>query len=289
MKKDLRIGVHNSIEGGVCNAVFEAESLGTNTMQLFLHSPRTWQFKGISQDDARRFKVEVDERDIKPVIVHSSYLIHPLSENSDLLGKSKKLLSEELKYSDLITAEYYVIHIRGNKKHDLEVNTKNLFNFFRFLPEYKHVKLLLENSASGLTSNISNLVYIFNGVKEISVVGGICIDTAHLYQAGYDITKKEGIRKFLSELGDKNLVKLIHLNDSKTEVGSYIDKHEHIGVGRIGIDGFKTFFTYTNFHRLPIILETPRPSVEYDIKNLRAVKEDIFGVRISRGKGKYKR
>lgn len=284
MRMNLHIGVHNSIKGGICNAVLEAELLGTNTMQLFLHSPRTWKFEKISQDDARKFQVEVDKSGIRPVVVHSSYLIHPLSEDARLVERSKELLVKELENADLLTAEYYVMHIRENKKLDLEDNAKTLFVFFKSLPKFNKVRILLENSASGLTSNIQNLVYIFNYMKKLPFVGGICVDTAHLYQAGYDINQKSGIDRFLYELRDPSLVKLIHLNDSKTESGSCIDKHEHIGLGKIGIKGFKMFFTQTDFHLLPMILETPRPSIEYDIENLRVVKETIFGMKVGKKK-----
>ncbi len=274
----LRIGFNNSISGGILNAIAESEILTTNTIQIFLHSPRVWEFDDISIDDAKIFRKEVKTKGINPIVVHSSYLLSPLSEISEKVKKTKDLLTCELMNADLIHADYYVFHLRENKAYNFEKNIELLLEFFSDIPKPKFVKILLENLAVGITSDISDLVEVYKAFKQTGLFGGLCIDSAHAYQAGYDIATDEGIDALLSAIGDKRIVKLIHLNDSKTKLASRIDRHEHIGKGKIGIDGFKRFFSRTKFYKLPIILETPRQSLEDDIKNLAVVKKHIFSI-----------
>ncbi len=265
------IGVHTSIKGGITNAVEECKILKTNALQLFLHSPRSWSFS-FNKHAADLFKKKKKELGIKFVAVHSSYLINPLSENQQTLKKSVELFKLELLYSDMIAADAYVIHIRGNKKKTVEENIQLFYDFVKSVGSFK-TPLIIENSASAMGSILSNLRLIYERFKQ-KEIKGFCLDTAHLFEAGYDIRKKDVMSKISNEIEIEKVV-MIHMNDSKTDLSSHTDRHHHIGMGEIGVDGFKNFFSFYNFSRLPVILETPKKSLEDDIKNLTAAKKII--------------
>lgn len=265
------IGVHNSINGSILNAIEECRVLKTNASQIFLHSPRVWKIKELSKGDITLFKKYKNEAGIIFFVVHSSYLINPLSENKDTLKKSINLIEKELNDSKKLEADYYIIHIRENKKLSLDENIKNLEKFFKKIKIDYH-KILLENSANGIGSSIKNLVYISKRIEKIS---GICLDTAHLFESGYDIREKSDVEKILEDLSDLKLLKMIHMNDSKTNLSSKIDRHQHISKGKIGEEGFKNFFSFKDFKKLPIILETPKKDLKDDLKNLTKAKEII--------------
>jgi deoxyribonuclease-4 len=272
----MRIGVHNSTNGGILNVIKEIEFLKTNATQFFIHSPRIWNIKEIDENEKKIFKDSIKRIDIFPVVVHSSYLINPLSKNIETVEKSKNLLESELKNSAGIS-DYYVLHIKENRDETLDENIKKLINFFKKLKLNDSVKILFENSAWGLTSDIKNLFKFYNSLKDYSPVYGLCLDTAHIYEAGYDIRTKEGVERILENLKEISKLKLIHLNDSKTKLSSHTDRHFHIGKGKIGIDGFKNFFEFKEFRKIPLILETPKKDISDDLNNLKIVNKIIGG------------
>ncbi|MCX7641335.1 MAG: deoxyribonuclease IV [Elusimicrobiales bacterium] len=264
--QSIVLGVHNSINGGILSALKEQEYLKTNAMQIFLHSPRSWHFNDIDLETSSKFISEARKRNISFLAVHSSYLISPLSENPKTLEKSKKLFKKEIEFTERLGFNYYVIHIRENKKLSLDENI-NFLEKFMLDSSVNFKNILLENSSSGIGSSIKNLVYILKKLK--GIFSGICIDTAHLFEAGYDIRNKDGIDLILDEIKDLEFVKMIHMNDSKTDFKSHIDRHENISQGKIGHKGFKNFFSVKYFRKLPIILETPKKSLKDDEKNIK--------------------
>lgn len=272
------IGVHNSISGGISNALKECKLLNTTATQIFLHSPRLWDFKDI-EDEAYQFRKGIAQTAIKKVIVHSSYLITPLSKNTETVIRSKELINKELKNADRISADYYVLHIRGNSEKSMEENIYRLSDFFRKVIRTRKTKIIIENSASGIGSDFKNILKFYNTLKNINIFGGLCIDTAHAFEAGYDIRKESGVIKILDEIKDSSVIKLIHLNDSKTELASHADRHDHIGKGCIGFDGFKNFFSFKDFNGIPLILETPKSDLKDDFKNLNALKKIIATIK----------
>ncbi|MEF3279481.1 MAG: deoxyribonuclease IV [Elusimicrobiota bacterium] len=264
----IKLGVHNSINGGVLNVLEECSYLKTNATQFFCHSPRNWDMLEIKNEEAKNFVLKSKEIGIYFIIIHSSYLINPLSENKETIRKSRKLIESELKTANKLSADYYVLHIRCNKNKSIDENIKNAIKFFKDINLNIKTKILLENSASGLTSVIENLIKFYKELKKTGLFSGICLDTAHLFEAGYDIRKKEDLERIKKEVKDLQLIKLIHLNDSKTKLSSRIDRHDHIGKGEIKTEGFKNFFSITRFKEIPIILETPKKSLKDDLINL---------------------
>lgn len=268
------LGVHNSINGELTNAIDECIYLKTNASQIFIHSPRQWLFKEIDKKQVKTFIEKRKQAKIEKLIIHSSYLIYPLSKNKETIEKSKQLLLTELKNSQDIEADYYVMHIKENKELSIVENEKNIYNFFKDIKTEK-TKILIENSAAGLYSDFKNIYNLYNILKKLNIFAGFCLDTAHAFEGGYNIRKENGLENLIKDIKDLNLIKMIHLNDSKTDLNSKLDRHHHIGKGKISIDGFKTFFKIKEFKEKPLILETPKTSLKDDKKNLETIRKLI--------------
>lgn len=277
MRKGLRrIGVHTSIVGGIHLSMERAKKLGCNTVQIFSHSPRSWFVRRIKEEEIHEFKRLRSLYDISPVYVHTSYLINLASSNKEVAEKSVEMLSLEMEIADLLGADYVVLH-PGTASDSEEEGLRRLIKRLKAVLKGRYrTRLLLENTAGekgDLTSRINQLAWIINSVDS-NLIGGICIDTCHAFQAGYDISNEKGVTEFIEvikkEIGVEG-IKLLHLNDSKKALGSGVDRHEHIGYGSIGRKGFKALLS-NKILNVPLILETPKKTEEDDIRNLKAVK-----------------
>ncbi|MDH5202291.1 MAG: deoxyribonuclease IV [Nitrospirota bacterium] len=277
-----KLGVHTSIAGGLHRSVERAHALGCTTVQIFSHNPRGWAVKSISQEEAAIFKSMKTHFDVSPVYIHTSYLINMASRDSGLKKKSINLLVIEMDRADTMGADYVVLHpgsASGDDQYVSRSRAVNALNEVAAMGQW-NAGLLIENTAGekgDISSTIENLSDIINGVKE-SLIKGICIDTCHAFAAGYDIRNDKGIQNFSDKIekyiGLDN-VKLIHLNDSKGDIGSGVDRHEHIGIGQIGSKGLKIFICYSSFRNIPLILETPKKRESDDSHNLRKVRKMI--------------
>jgi deoxyribonuclease-4 len=269
------LGVHTSIKNSLINSINEAVELKCNTFQIFLHSPQVWQIPEFDREVIDEFKRLRELHGLNPFIVHASYLINLISSNPKTIASSRYLLKREVLMADALGADYYVIHLKDNKDMDKnEIFTKTTEGFSK-IGKLEKCKIFIENTAkSKITAKIPDLIETMKNIENENI-GGICIDTCHLFAAGYDISTDEGISKFIEEISQYGfeLIKLIHLNDSKSPAGSGIDRHEHIGKGYIGIRGFENFLKIKELSHLPLILETPKKSLEDDLKNLSTVRE----------------
>jgi len=281
--QERRIGFHTSIAGGVQFAIERAKALGCRTLQIFSHNPRGWAVKGISKNEADEFVRLRKLYDIDPVFVHTSYLINLASSKSDIYSKSIKLMVKEMELAEMLGADYVVLHPGSSSDSEARVARQRIIKALRTICAEAggNAKLLLENTAGergDLTSRIEDLAEIIQeagATGRSALIAGICLDTCHAFQAGYDIRSEKGVGKMVREIekyiGIKNL-KLIHLNDSKRPFNSRVDRHEHIGKGFIGKEGFKIFLNHPSFRDIPLILETPKENEKDDIRNLRTVK-----------------
>ena len=270
-----RVGVHTSIAGGISKSVERAAALGCSTMQIFSHSPRQWRRTAIADEEAERFADLRQEHDINPVFIHASYLINLASHSSELLGKSIELLSYELSIADQLGVEYVVLHTGSASGEDGKKARKRAVKAILkavSAGQYKSA-ILLENTAGergDITSSIANLADIIDESNSDSIAG-ICIDTCHAFSAGYDLIRPEGTDRLFTEIkkyvGLEKL-KLIHLNDSKRPMGSGVDRHEHIGKGFIGNDGFRNLISDKRIRNIPMVLETPKKAEDDDKNNL---------------------
>ena len=271
------MGVHTSIAGGVSRSIERAAQLGCNTIQIFSHSPRQWKKTRIPAAEVNQFAELRQKYKIRPVFVHASYLINLASLSSVVVKKSIDLLSYEMVNADLIGAEYVVLHTGSASGEDEKrAREKAAKALQRSINEKGKASIILENTA-GQRGDITSSIHALADIMDIcnsDRIAGICIDTCHAFASGYNIAAREGLNTLVNEIKkyigiDK--LKLIHLNDSKKPLESGVDRHEHIGRGSIGIEGFRNILSDRRIKNVPIILETPKDDEDDDRKNLETV------------------
>ncbi len=278
----MRLGVQVSIAGKIYKAVDRAKSLGCDCMQIFSRNPRGWRISRLDLSDIEEFKKRRKEAKITPLAVHIPYIINLASPKEKLYKRSIDAYIEDIMRSDALGAEYFVTHLGSHKGTGEKEGLKRFCQALDIvIKETKpKVQILLETTAGSgnqLGYMFEHISYILDNTQ-ISHDYGICIDTAHLFAAGYDIAKETGfsdtLDKFDSIVGlDK--IKLIHLNDSKTPLGSRIDRHQHIGKGKIGREAIKSFINHPKLKDLAFILETPKILPKDDPMNLKTVRDLI--------------
>jgi len=276
---ERRIGVHVSIAGGIDKGLERAKDLGCTTVQMFSHNPRGWRIGTRGEEEIARFRELKNALDISPVFIHTSYLINLASPSQDLTGRSEAMVIEELNIADQINAEYVVLHTGSASGDDPSSARRRAIEALEIIAGKGQWKagLLLENTAGergDITSHIHELAEIIDLVRP-GLVAGICIDTCHAFSAGYDISTAEGVDALAEEIGrccGRDMLRLVHLNDSKKRIGSGVDRHEHIGEGAIGKKGFRRFVNHPFFTGIPLVLETPKNSEDDDRRNLKTVR-----------------
>ena len=276
---ERRIGVHVYIAGGIDKGLERAKDLGCTTVQMFSHNPRGWRIGTRGEEEIARFRELKNALDISPVFIHTSYLINLASPSQDLTGRSEAMVIEELNIADQINAEYVVLHTGSASGDDPSSARRRAIEALEIIAGKGQWKagLLLENTAGergDITSHIHELAEIIDLVRP-GLVAGICIDTCHAFSAGYDISTAEGVDALAEEIGrccGRDMLRLVHLNDSKKRIGSGVDRHEHIGEGAIGKKGFRRFVNHPFFTGIPLVLETPKNSEDDDRRNLKTVR-----------------
>lgn len=275
----MRIGVHVSIAGHIYESLERAHELDCNTMQIFSRNPRGWQASKLAKDDVEEFKRLKLKYDIKPVVVHIPYIINLATPDDKLYKKSIDAYIEDIKRADALEAEYFVTHL-GSHVGSGEDN--GIRRFSKALGEIiKHAKpkvtILLENTAgsgSWIGYRFEHLRRIIDGVGNAKRIG-ICLDTAHTFESGYDIKSKSGVEDTFKEF-DKilgiNLIKVVHFNDSLSPIGSHVDRHQHIGKGKIGLEGMARVINYPKLKEAAFIMETPKKTDGDDKMNMATAK-----------------
>jgi deoxyribonuclease-4 len=268
----MKIGAHLWIGEGLIKTIEYCDYLECNCFQIFLSNPRSWKRKYRDKNEINKFKEEIERRKIKPVVVHMPYILNIAEEDKKIREKIINFLEEEIEESVKIGAEYYVVHPGFHKDLTEEKGLKNVVDLLKnFLNA--GIKILIENTSGQGTSlgyNFKQLSYI---LEKLNDNFGICFDTAHAFQSGYNLKKFESVKKYIEKFVDLSYILLIHANDSMTELGSKIDRHEHIGKGRIGKVGFENLIKDEYFGDLPFIIETPKLSLEEDKKNIAILKK----------------
>jgi len=268
----MKLGFHNSIEGGLHRAVEEAVQLGTECLQIFLHSPRSWSLKPVSEYDKELFKEKVTRYSICPVFAHASYLINLASSEKKLWHASVNLLIRELKMAEELGIKGVVVHpgrTKGAPAKEAKKRVKEALQ--KISSEIGLQQLIIENTAGQhgeLGSSIEELLEITQGFERQLL--GVCLDTAHAFSSGIDITEESVLKTIINSIDIPIVV--VHLNDSKVSFGSRIDRHEHIGKGHIGVEGFKSILKVLKETSLPLIMETPKKLPTDDIMNLLTVR-----------------
>ncbi|MFH1504018.1 MAG: deoxyribonuclease IV [Candidatus Omnitrophota bacterium] len=277
----LKLGIHVSIAGKIYDSVERAKKLGCNTMQIFSRNPRQWRTSSLSKEDIKIFKERIRKEKISPVVIHIPYILNLASPKHSFHKITIKEFIADLVEADSIGADYLVTHMGSYKGTTEEGGLLRIANALnKILKETKGVKTLvaLENtSGSGcwLGYNFSHFKFIMEKLNNPERIG-ICLDTAHAWAAGYKINDAVGLNSLLKEI-DKEVglerLKVIHLNDTKEELGSKIDRHADIGQGLIGKKGLSLVFNHPKLKNLPFILETPNKDEDGGKKNLNVVRK----------------
>lgn len=262
----IRIGIHTSIAGDIVRALDLAHGLGANALQIFSSSPRMWERGNsrISDVDAKRFRERRRELGLGPLVVHDSYLINLASPNPVLRTRSVQAFHHEIIRAISLGADYLVAHPGsgrdGTREAAVAAVVQGLRQATRGL-KLGQLRILMENTAghgASVGSRFEELKAILDGCPELPL--GICIDTAHLFASGSDIRKPRGLDGTLAaidELLGLDRIPVIHVNDSKTALGSRVDRHEHIGKGRIGLEAFRAILNHPMLAGKAFIAETP--------------------------------
>jgi len=272
--------MHVSISGTIDQAADRARELGCDTFQMFTRNPRGWKYKKLDRGEAEEFKRKVGSYNLSPAVAHMPYLPNLSSPKKLIYNKSVKSLSAELDRCGTLGIQYIVTHLGSHLGAGSDIGLEKIVGAInRALSENTNeVMLLLENTAgtkNSMGSSFEDIKRILARVENRQRVG-ICLDTAHAYAAGYDLHSPrcvdETLKKFDSVLG-LGLLKVIHLNDSQVGLGAGRDRHEHLGLGYIGEQGFKTLFKNEAVRDLPFIMETPIDERGDEKENMRKARE----------------
>jgi deoxyribonuclease IV len=269
----MKIGCHVSIADSIDLSVDRASAIGCDTFQIFTRNPRMWKARNISEEEIAVFKEKLGQTDISPVVSHMPYLPNLSSSNSKPYKRSIDALRLELERCNLLDIPFLVTHLGSHLGKGKEQGQKQIVNAIDKAVSGldKHPMLLLENT-SGKTNEVgSTFIEIGEIIDRISTDHiGVCFDTCHAYARGYDISTANGLDDTINEIESNvgmNKIKIVHLNDSKGELGSRMDRHDHIGMGNIGEKGFHNFLS-SQFNDKPLILETPIDEFRSDKDNV---------------------
>ena len=279
-KNEIKCGLHVSIAKGIDLSVDRAKEKTCNTFQIFTSNPRSWRARSLKINEIIKFHEKLHKHKINPVFSHIPYLPNFSSPNIAVYKKSVKSLVEELDRCDRLTIPYIVIHLGSHLGKGRKVGLKRITNAIKTAFNSSNGKstLLLENTAGTKNSMGSSFREIQEIIDQISdnYRLGICFDTCHAFASGYDLRNATSIGETIDKLKDEidlERLKVIHANDSKGKLASHMDRHEHIGKGHIGNNGFRTILHTDIFRRLPIILETPIDNSRDDLKNLARIRK----------------
>jgi len=280
----LRVGFHISIYGSIDRAVDRAAELGCNTFQIFTRNPRQWKSTELAPETAKAFSDKVRIHDMKPVFAHMPYLPNLASPRDEVYKKSVKTLTSELERCRRLEIPYLVTHLGSHLGAGMQTGFTRLINGINqaFKVTDGGVTLLLENTAGTRNSMGSTLEDIQHIIEQLPHPerAGVCFDTSHAFAAGYDLKTQETVEATVIKIDEVigfEKLKLVHLNDSKGDLNSRIDRHEHIGMGKIGEEGFRNVLA-SRLGTLPLIMETPKDARRSDVGNLRKVKELAVGL-----------
>ena len=282
-----KIGFHVSISGSISNSIKNAENIGCTAFQIFTRNPRSWKTKSLEVKDIENYKRNINESyiDKKDVVVHMPYLPNLATPQNDFYFKSREVLAEEIVRCFQLDISYLILHLgshlgSGVNNGIIQIINACHFAIDNFNSSYRRhlpLNILLENSAGHKNSignkfeEISSLIEKLGNKKF-----GVCFDTCHAFASGYDLRTSEKVIETIKNFNDTISItnlKVLHLNDSKGKINENKDRHEHIGLGSIGKEGFKEILNNKYFENIPIIMETPFDKIRGDKENMATVLE----------------
>jgi len=271
----MRLGFHIWIGEGFSKVPELAKERRARTIQFFSHNPRAWQIFPLPRDEIKKFREGVKALDIKPIFLHMPYLSNLCSSNEYFYLKSIETLTLEVERAEALGAQFLITHMGSSGEAGEDESIERMFEALNYTLDkvQNGVTILVENTAGQgrqIGYRFSQIKAIIDEIESEERIG-VCLDTAHAFESGYDLSKPEGLERTLGEferLIGLDKLRLLHLNDSKTPLGSRVDRHWHIGEGYIGIEGFRNIVNHPRLYRLPGIMETPRKNDEDDIRNM---------------------
>src|SRR6476619_6701544 len=277
----ILLGAHMSIRGGASMAIERARSIGCTAMQVFVKNNMQWFARSLTREEIRAFLNHVQRGELLSVFGHANYLINLAATNPQFHANSIRALAEELLRADQLELPFLVLHpgahLGAGEEAGLKKIADSIEEVFRKIPKVK-TKIALEITAgqgSCIGHRFEHLAHIIANVREPERLC-VCLDTAHLFAAGYEISNESGVRKTFHEFDrviGRNRLVAIHVNDSKPDRGSRVDRHEHIGKGRIGLDAFCFIMQSPRFRKIPKVLETPKEKdLAEDVINLKTLR-----------------
>jgi deoxyribonuclease-4 len=272
----LRVGAHVSIAGGVDNAVERQVEIGGNCGQIFTHSPQVWQDPGVGDGEAERFRNATRERLDGPWVIHSSYLVNLCTPKDDLREKSIDSMQKEVDAADALGVEYVNVHLGAHTGAGVDGGLENAASALDELDVPDGVTVLIESDAGAGTKLGGDFEHLARVLDESEQDLDVCVDTAHAFAAGYDLSSTTAVENTIREFDDVvglERLQCVHLNDSKHECGTNKDEHAHVGEGHIGEEGMRALITHPDLEDVPLVLETPTEDGRGFAWNVDRVKE----------------
>lgn len=259
----MLIGAHVSTAGGASKAIARAEEIGAECMQVFASSPRAWKVPPIAEAEVEKFRAEAERAGMGPTVVHGKYLCAIGSPDPELVQKSIDALTAELQSAEKLGALGVIFHPASHRGQGFDAALPQFTDAMKKVLDDApgEALLMLETSAGSgdhIGSKFNELAQIIKSVDNERVA--VCLDTQHVWAAGFNIADPEGLEKTLKEFDNEiglDLLRSVHANDSKRELGSSVDRHDNIGEGLIGEEGFKNILGNKAFADIPFYLEVP--------------------------------
>jgi deoxyribonuclease IV len=284
MKEELLIGTHVSASGGLHRACERGTHIGCTTMQVFTKNSNRWEGKPFADEDIQSYKTACAKSSMGPVVAHAAYLINLCAVNPVVLAKSRHGLEDELRRCETLGLLGLVFHPGAHMGTGEEEGIKRIAESVNAVHERTagfRTLTLLETTAgqgSALGYRFEHLRGIIDRVDQQHRMA-VCIDTCHLFAAGYPVHTEDGWNKTISEFDHivgLHRLAVVHVNDSRKEFGSRVDRHEHIGKGCIGKEGFRMLMNDPRFDRIPKILETEKSEdMHEDLENMAVLRSLI--------------
>ncbi|WP_122089699.1 deoxyribonuclease IV [Halalkalicoccus subterraneus] len=274
----MHVGAHVSIAGGVDNAVSRQLDVGGNCGQIFTTSPQVWAHPEIDEAEAERFREETLETLDGPWVIHASYLVNLCTPKEDLREKSVASMQAELDAAEQLGIEFVNVHLGAHTGAGVEGGLENAAGALDELDVPEDVTILIESDAGSGTKLGGEFEHLAEVLEASEHDLDVCVDTAHAFAAGYDLSTAEGVEGTVEEFDDVvgiEHLRCIHLNDSKHACGTNKDEHAHVGEGLIGVEGMETIINHPDLEDVPLVLETPTEdgkSYEWNIDRVRELR-----------------
>jgi deoxyribonuclease-4 len=272
----LRVGAHVSVAGGVHNAVQNQVDVGGNCGQIFTHSPQVWQDPDVDDEEAAAFREGTAERLDGPWVIHSSYLVNLCTPKADLREKSIRSMQREIDAAERLGIEYVNVHLGAHTGAGVDRGLANAASALDELEVPEAVTVLVESDAGSGTKLGDQFEHLARVLDAADHDLDVCLDTAHVFAAGYDLSTPGAVEETVAEFDDVvglEHLACIHLNDSKHGCGTNKDEHAHVGEGEIGEDGMHAVVNHPDLVDVPFVLETPTEDGRSYEWNIQKVKE----------------